>query len=81
MKIPKRSSEDTKEVIRRYQRGHQKIPKRSSEDTKEVIRSCDSRRDRQNNGQRIPKRSSETDSRRDRIKSTIEQTMIDKPQH
>jgi hypothetical protein len=38
LKIPKRSSEDTKEVIRRYQRGHQKIPKRSSEDTKEVIR-------------------------------------------
>jgi hypothetical protein len=37
-KIPKRYSEDTKEIFRRYQRGIQKIPKRYSEDTKEVFR-------------------------------------------
>jgi hypothetical protein len=45
--------ENTKEVIRRYQRGHQKLPKRSLEDTKEVIRRY------QRGHQKIPKRSSE----------------------
>jgi hypothetical protein len=53
LKIPKGSSEDTKGVIRRYQRGHQKIPKWSSEDTKVVIRRY------QSGHQKIPKWSSE----------------------
>jgi hypothetical protein len=35
--LPKRQLEDTKEAIRRYQRGNQKIPKTRSEDTKEAI--------------------------------------------
>jgi hypothetical protein len=46
-------SEDTKEAIRRYQRGNQKIPKRQSEDIKEAIRRY------QRGIQKIPKRQSE----------------------
>jgi hypothetical protein len=45
--------EDTKEAIRRYQRGNQKIPKRQSEDTKEAFRRY------QRGNQKIPKRQSE----------------------
>jgi hypothetical protein len=37
-KITKGLTEDTKGVIRRYQRGYQKIPKGLSEDNKGVIR-------------------------------------------
>ena len=53
MKIPSGLSEDTKGVVRRYQRGYQKIPKGLSEDNKGVIRRY------QKGCQKIPKGLSE----------------------
>jgi hypothetical protein len=53
LKIPTRLSEDTKGVVRRYQRGYQKIPKGLSEDNKGVIRRY------QSGCQKIPKGLSE----------------------